>query len=247
MALRLLPLLMRQYQRNVLLLALLLVVPFVFITLSYYTTANVNIPIFLTEGDERVPSLVWMPDLHGAVMVPITAAFLSGMGGLFVMIESTRADGRLVVAGVSPVAVGATRLLMIVCFGLLVALLSVGVTLISFRPEDLGGFILANALIGSSYGLVGALVSLLAGRLGGAYLMLFIPMIDVGVFQDPMFISGDQPLWMKLLPGYGGTRLAIDAAFTERGDDWAALAVAAAWLAGLAGVTLMTFVRRASR
>ena len=59
---------------------------------------------------------------------------------------------------------------------------------ISFRPGNLGGFILANILVSLSYGLIGALMALVVGRLGGAYLMLFVPMIDVGIFQDPMFV-----------------------------------------------------------
>jgi hypothetical protein len=87
-------------------------------------------------------------------------------------------------------------------------------------------------------------MALRAGRLGGAYLMLFIPMMDVGIFQDPMMISGDQATWMKLLPGFGGTRLTIDAAFTSRGDAWPALAAALAWATGLAVLTLAVFVRR---
>ena len=75
----------------------------------------------------------------------------------------------------------------------------------------------------------------------------FIPMIDVGIFQDPMMISGEPAGWMKLLPGFGGTRFAIDAAFTENGDDWSALLAALVWTAGLGIAALETFTRRAGR
>ena len=77
--------------------------------------------------------------------------------------------------------------------------------------------------------------------------MLCLPMMDVGVFQDPMMISGDQALWMKLLPGFGGTRFALDAAFSSAADDWAALAAAAVWPSALAAVTLWIFAFRARR
>lgn len=246
-AAQLVPLLMRQYLRNVLLVSLLVVVPALFITMSYYTTRPDDITIVVTNGGERQPLDVWMPDLHGATMVPIIAAFLAGIAGLFVMLDASRTDSRLVVAGLSARQVGVARLLIILLFSLLVAVLSVSVTLLQTRPGDLSGFVIANVLLAVSYGFIGALVLLLAGRLGGAYLMLFLPMIDVGIFQDPMMISGEPPGWMKLLPGFGGTRFAIDAAFTGRGDDWPALAASLVWVAGLALLALNVFVRRAQR
>jgi hypothetical protein len=143
--------------------------------------------------------------------------------------------------------VGAARILMIVLFSTVVALLSVSVTLVQWRPGDLPGFVIANLLVATSYGFIGALVSMLIGRLGGAYLMLFIPMIDVGIFQDPMMISGDQAPWMKLLPGFGGTRLAVDAGFTNSADDWPALVAAILWTAALAAVSLAIFTWRSRR
>lgn len=87
-----------------------------------------------------------------------------------------------------------------------------------------------NLRCGSAY--VRALTALVVGRLGGAYLMFTLPMIDIGIYQDPMLVSGEQPLWMKLLPGFGGTRLVLDAGFTSGFDEWSALAAALAWLAG---------------
>ncbi len=221
--------------------------PALFVTVSYYTTRQADIEVLVTDGGGRQPLSVWMPDLHGAVMVPISAAFLAGITGLFVMLDASRADSRLVIAGLTGRQAGASRLLMIVVFSTVVAMLSVSMTVVLSRPADLPGFLDANLLVAVSYGFIGALVVLLVGRLGGAYLMLFIPMIDVGIFQDPMMISGEPPFWMKLLPGFGGTRFAIDAAFTDRGNDWPALAAALLWCGGLAALTLATFIQRARR
>jgi hypothetical protein len=126
----------RHYTRNVLLLVLITAVPLLFPTLSYYTTAERDIGILVTDGGERVPASVWMPDLHGALMVPITGAFLAGIGGLFIMLEARRADSRFVVAGVAPIAVAVGRLLMIAAFAVAVALICIGVTRMSFRPGN---------------------------------------------------------------------------------------------------------------
>ena len=235
----------RQYLRNALLVSLLIIVPTVFISTSYYTTRATDIEIIVTMAGGRRPIDVWMPDLHGAIMVPIVTAFLAGIAGLFVMLDASRADGRLAIAGVSPRTLAAPRVLLISSISAGVAFLAAGVTMIHSRPEDIAVFTFANVLVGLSYGFIGALAFLAAGRLGGAYLMLFVPMIDIGIFQDPMMISGEPPAWMKWWPGFGGTRLAIDAAFTGRGDDWAALAAAVLWAAALTMVALETFTRRA--
>jgi hypothetical protein len=116
---------------------------------------------------------------------------------------------------------------------LAVTLVSIAVALIDFRPEALGGFVAANLLIGVTYALIGALAALVVGRLGGAYLMFTLPMIDIGIYQDPMMVSGEPAFWMKLLPGFGGTRLALDAGFSSGFDEWTALAAALAWLVAL--------------
>lgn len=243
-AARIAAILLRQYARSPLLVSLFIVVPALFLTLAYYTTKPVEVQVLVTRGGQRLAVGVSQPDLHGATMVPIVAAFLAGIVGLFVMLEARRSDGRLVVAGVPAAMVGSVRLMTIVVLGTLVALVSVAVTLLNFRPGDYIGFTAATVLVAVTYGFVGALVSLLVGRLGGAYLMLFLPMIDVGIFQDPMFVSGEQSWWMKALPGFGGTRLLLDAGFTHTADDWAALAAAVAWAFGLAAIALVVFTRR---
>lgn len=247
MALELVLVLVRQYLRNTLLVAPLIIVPAVFLSTSYYTTRATDLEIIVSVAGERRAMDVWMPDLHGAIMVPVVTAFLAGIAGLFIMLDASRADGRLVVAGVPARTVATTRILLITAFSAGVALLAVGVTVIHNPPDALTGFALANLLVGLTYGFIGALVFLAVGRLGGAYLMLFVPMIDIGIFQDPMMISGEPPSWMKLLPGFGGTRFALDAAFTKQGDDWPALLAAILWAIALAFVTAIVFVGRARR
>lgn len=236
--------LMRQYARTPLLTILVVVVPPLFVTLSYYTTAPAELTVFVRSGGERVPLSVDQPEVHLAIMPPITAAFLSGVAGLFVMLEARRADQRLVVAGVPAARVAVARLLMISVMALVVAGLSVATALVNLRAGDPPAFLAANVLVAMTYGFIGALISLVFGKLGGAYLMLFIPMMDVGIFQDPMFVSGEQPIWMQILPGFGGTRFAIDSAFSEQGDDWVALGAACVWVALLAAATMAEFVRR---
>ena len=231
-------LLLREYQRNALLLALLVVVPVIFITVAIYTTEDIPISFLVRDGGERVTVSEPMPDVHGAIMVPITAAFLASLVGLFTMLGAARSDSRLMVAGASPLVVTGSRLALIVMLSTAVTLVSIGVALLDFQPEVLWSFVTANLFLGLTYALIGALAALVVGRLGGAYLMFTLPMIDIGIYQDPMLVSGEQALWMKLLPGFGGTRLVLDAGFTSGFDEWTALAAALAWLAALSTVVV---------
>ena len=231
-------LLLREYQRNALLLALLVVVPVIFITVAIYSTEDIPIAFLVRDGGERVTVSEPMPDVHGAIMVPITVAFLASLVGLFTMLGAARSDSRLMVAGASPLVVTGSRLALIVVLSTAVTLVSIGVALLDFQPEVLWSFVTANLLVGLTYALIGALAALVVGRLGGAYLMFTLPMIDIGIYQDPMLVSGEQALWMKLLPGFGGTRLVLDAGFTSGFDEWTALAAALAWLAVLGAVVV---------
>lgn len=234
--------LLRPYQRNLFLLLLLVTVPFVFITLSFYITESEPIEILVTESGSRIPLVRMMPDVHAAIMVPIAVSFLAGIVGLFVMLDASKNDSRLLVAGLPAFVVASSRIVIMLVLSLIVALVSIAVTLMNFSPGDLAGFVAGNVVIGVSYAFIGAIAALVVGRLGGAYLMFFVPMVDVGIFQDPMFVSGDQALWMKLLPGFGGTRMVIDAGFTGAMDDWTALAAGLAWAATLGVVACVLFI-----
>ena len=234
--------LMRQYQRNIFLLVLLVTVPFIFITLSFYITESQPIEILVTESGSRVAIERMMPEVHAAIMVPIAVSFLAGIVGLFVMLDASKNDSRLLVAGLPAFVVASSRMAIMLALSLIVALVSITVTLINFSPGDLVGFIVGNVVIGISYAFIGAIAALVVGRLGGAYLIFFVPMMDVGIFQDPMFVSGDQALWMKLLPGFGGSRMVIDAGFTGAMDDWTALLAGLAWAAALGIVTCVLFM-----
>jgi hypothetical protein len=126
---------------------------------------------------------------------------------------------------------------------LVVLAVSLAVTTIDFVPESWGPFALGNLLAGLIYGLIGALAGALVGRLGGAYLMFFLPMMDIGVAQNPMFFDGSPQDWAVALPGYGPTRVLIDGAFSQSFDAIGPLLLALLWLLGLS-VAVVVLLRR---
>lgn len=220
----------REQRRRTLLLFLLVTVPFLFISWSFAITEPAPRRITLPGGGEL---LTTMRDLHGAVMVPITVGFLAGLIGLFVVRSALESDRRLVVAGFSPGEVILPRLAILGVATLIVLGVSLGVTAIDFLPEAWIAFVAGNLLAGLVYAAIGALAGAFLGPLGGAYFMFFLPMMDIGVAQNPMFFDGTPQGWATALPGYGPTRVLIDGAFSPGFHAGGALAVSLVWLAGL--------------
>jgi hypothetical protein len=173
-----------------------------------------------------------MTDVHGAIMVAITVAFLAGLAGLFVVLGSAEADRRLVLAGFKPREVLASRLGVITLAAVLVSAVSLAVTAASFNPSIWVTFATATLAIALTYAMIGVIVGPLVGRLGGLYLMFLLPFLDVGLAQNIMFDAAP-PSWAVWMPAHGATRVLIDGAFTPGFDELGGLALALAWLVGL--------------
>lgn len=230
----------RDQSRRPLLLVLLLALPFLFISWSFAITEP-NPRLIALPGGEQI--LTTMRDIHGAIMVPITVGFLAGLVGLFVVQSALESDRRLVLAGYSPGEAILPRLVVMLSATLVVLAVSLAVTAIDFVPESWGPFVAGNLLAGLIYGLIGALAGALVGRLGGAYLMFFLPMMDIGIAQDPMFFDGSPQGWATVLPGYGPTRVLIDGAFSQGFEAVGPLLVALLWLVALS-VAVVVLLRR---
>jgi hypothetical protein len=231
----------REQLRRPMLLLLLVVVPFVFISWSFLVTEPLPRSILL-PGDERI--VTTMKDLHGAIMVPIAVGFLAGLIGLFVVRSALESDRRLVVAGFTRSEAMAPRLVVLAGATLIVLAVSLAVTTIDFIPEAWLPFIAGNLLAGLTYAAIGAIAGATMGAVGAAYFMFFAPMLDFGVAQNPMFFDGEPQSWATALPGYGSTRILVDGAFSSGFESGGPLALALAWLA-LAGLGTLIILRRA--
>jgi hypothetical protein len=235
----------RDYRRNVVMWVLLIVLPVLFISLSFYITPDAPAPVELIEDGVSAIRMVSMIDVHGAIMVPITIGFLAGLAGLFVVQGSLDADARLSLAGFRPREILASRLGIIGMAALLTTAVSLAVTAVDFTPQNWAWFTLGNVMVAATYGMVGVVVGAVFGRLGGLYVMFLVPFIDVGIAQNVMF-SASPPDWGILLPARGAVQVLVDAAFTPGFDQVASLSLAVAWLVGLGVATGFVFRRIAA-
>lgn len=234
---------LRQYLRNGLFMVLLVVLPPAFITLSFLVTPEASLVVDVPEGGRSAATGVGMVKLHGAVMVPMTTAFLSGILGLFVMLSSREADRRLVASGYPLALLLTVRLALIMVFCLLITVLAVGFTLIDFRPPQPGLFFLINLVAALHYAFIGAIAGTFLSAMSGTYLVFFLPMIDLGLVQNPMFPRDTIAWWAKLLPGYTPIDVLVDVSFSSAFDTGAELAVALGYLVALGLVVTLLFRR----
>lgn len=234
---------LKQYARNVLFLVLLVILPPTFITLSFLTTPDVPMSLGVPEDGATVDMVVDMPTLHGAVMVPMTVAFLSGMVGLFVMLSSREADQRLVMSGYPALLLLCVRLGMIAALSLIITILSIVVTAIDFVPPQLGTFTAINFISALHYAFLGAIVGTFLSAMSGTYVMFFAPMIDIGLVQNPMFTRESVAWWVQVLPGYFPMEVLVDTSFSSQFDTVPALAYATLYLLGLVAIAVGFFWR----
>lgn len=208
----------REFARTPVLLALLAFLPAYMIGVFVWLVPDTTVP--LTVDGTAVT--VEMTAFAAAFMTPVAVAILSGIVGLFLMQTSQAADGRLRRAGYRASELVVSRIGLLAGGSVVVAGASLAVTLLAFTPEAVVAFGVAAVLVGLTYGCLGVIVGLVLDRLPGVYVMLFAPMVDVLMFQNPL--AADSPVWTTALPGHFATNALMGAAFASGGhlDEFAA-------------------------
>ena len=223
----------RDWRRNRVLWALLVVVPAVFIWLSDAITPDGTTRLRLLEHGQRVTEAFNPADIHAGTMTPIAIGSLAALAGLFVAVDARAGDQRLVLAGVRAGVVLVARLAVIGLAGMLATAVSLAVAAAVFDARQWAVYAAANLLIAVTYGLVGVLIGSVFGRVSGVFVAFLVPFLDLGIAQSPM-LRADPAAWAVFLPGFGGMRVLLDGGLTPTFDQTRALLIAALWLVGLA-------------
>lgn len=235
---------LRDYRRNPVLWALLVVVPVVFILLAWAVTPEQRTTLPLLEGGRTVALTFDLPVIHAGSMAPIAVGALAALAGLFVVLDTRAGDERLIRAGFRGGALLAARLLVIALAVLLVAGVSVAVTAGVFSARQWALYAGAVVLMGVTYALVGVLIGPVFGRVAGVFIAFLLPFLDLGIGQSPM-LRAEPPAWARFTPGYGAGRVLLDGGLTPSFDTAGALLVALAWLGGLAVLAALVWRRPA--
>jgi hypothetical protein len=233
----------REYRRDRVLWALLLVVPVTFVALAAAQTPTKPMPVALINGARHFTTMISLRHIHAGEMASIASALLAGITGLFVVTGSADGDRRLVLAGFKPRQALTGHLGVIAGAAVLTSALSLAISAAFFTPRSWVEYAGADILIALTYAMIGVLLGPLVGRLGGLYLLLLLSIVDVGYGQTVMF-HPNPPGWGAFLPARGGERLMLDGAFTTGFEQYGPLLLGLGWLAALTLAAVWVFRRR---
>jgi len=230
---------LRQVLRDPLLLVLVVVLPGYFVGVWGWIVPDEPITVPIAGGAGVVDHQVPLPELIAAVIAPLAGALVVGITGLFAVQRARDVDARLGVAGYRPSELLAGRLAVLGAIGIVVTGVGVGVARLHVVPAHPAWFVLAVGLACGIYGAIGSVLGQVLDRLPGVYFLLFAPMIDMMLLQNPL---ADPPAWAAWLPGHHPIRLATSAAFAEtvaiEHALWGGVAVVGAVTLAAAATTL---------
>lgn len=229
---------LREYRRTPVLLALLVGLPAYLVGLFGYLAPETPVPVDVPGAGRTTVALT-----HGLSVlgVELVAGMVGGLVGLFVIESAAEADGRLVVAGFAPSSLVVARGLVVLAAGVAVVGVSLGVLLLTFVPANLLALAVAALLTATLYGMVGITVGSYVDTLAGVWILLFVPLVDLALFQNPL-ATGSRTL-ATLLPAHAPMRLALDGAFAA-GVDWSTLAAGVGYLLVATAVAVTLYYRR---
>ena len=233
---------LRDYGRNPVLWALLVVVPVVFVLLATAVTADEQTTLPLLENGRTVLQTFRLPDVHAGTMTPIAVGSLAALAGLFIVLDARAGDQRLMLAGYRTSTLLTARLLVIGVAVLLVSVVSLAITAAVFDARQWAVYAGGNLLLAATYGMVGVVIGPVFGRVAGVFVAFLIPFLDLGVGQSPM-LRATPPRWAEFTPGYGASRVLLDGGLTDTFDRAGSGLVALAWVTGLALVGTLLWSR----
>lgn len=228
---------LREFGRTPVLLALLVVAPAYLIGLFGYLAPETPSPVDVPGAGQLLVPLANVLTVGGVTLVN---ALVGGLVGLFVVQSATDADGRLVIAGFQPASLLLARGTLIGVAAVVTGTVSLAVALVTFEPANLAVLAAAGLLTALTYGMVGVIVGSQVDTLPGIWILLFVPFLDVYLFQNPL--ATETTTLATVLPAHATTTLALDAAF-EAGIQWSNLTAAVAYLLVTTAVATALYYR----
>lgn len=220
---------LREFARRPVNLALLIVVPVVFVTLAAGALAEfAEIVSSVADSDQiAAPTAGW------------AAAFLAGVAGFFHVVGSREADRRLSLAGMGPRRVMTARLVSGLSLAALAALTAVVSLALRTGIAAPGRAVAGTFMFAIIYLGIGAAVgALVKSEVNGSLVVIFIWMLDV--FLGPA-MAGSEVLISRLFPSHFVTLVMLDSASGHAGPlgdiGWALV-----WTLGALAFAAIMFV-----
>jgi hypothetical protein len=187
----------RQYVREPVNLALLLIVPPLFIIAMSGAISTFSNVLGGNLGERAGTGLsgLW------------AAMILTGVASFFLALASTRVDARLIISGLRPAGVAAGHALVTVAIAVMTTVISVAILFSTQEVANLEVLFAAILLSSLIYGAIGFLLSVyVQGDLEGSFVIILIFMLDA--FVGGPLASG-QGLLAELMPVHFSSEIAV--------------------------------------
>jgi hypothetical protein len=238
----------KEVWRNRFALALIFVIPAVFLAVTSWTSGNLPLPIKLFYGDSTGRLFVPQRQLLFVYVCASTGGFLVAFFATVIFLENAASYRMAFVMGLSWRRFLAARLAFLVC---LVAALSLYLLAIlaGFATVKLALAVLAGYfLFGAVYGTCGCIVGCLARNFyAGILCIFFLANIDASWLQNPVyFASAQETRAIRYLPAYAPIQVVLAGAFGGRVNVHAVL-LSLAYAGGLLVLFFVVFRVRFGR
>ena len=229
---------LREYLRTPVLLGVLVVAPAYLIGLFGYLAPDTPAPVSV-PGSGRM--MIPLGDVLAILGVVLTTALVGGLIGLFVVQSAADGDGRLVIAGFPQISLLIARGSLVGIASATTVLVAIPTVLLSFEPSSVVLLGITGLLTALTYGMIGIAVGSQVDLLAGVWILLFVPLLDVVLFQNPLATETNQ--LATVLPGHTPMKLAMDAGFGS-GIEWMNLIHASGYLAIVTGIATVLYYRK---
>lgn len=230
----------RDARRNPTLWVLFVVVPVVFILGAYAVTPDKPLTFEVVEDGRRVAQTYSQIDVHVLSGASAAVAYLAALVGLFTVLDSSDGDRRAALTGMPTAVLLSARLGVITIAVLVITAVSLATTALVFDAARWPTFAAATILIAITYGLIGALLGPIFGRVGGVFIAFLLPFLDIGILQSPL-LTPEPTALSRSLPGYGGGRVLLDGVLTQGFDEVVPALIGLGWFAFLALAVVLPY------
>lgn len=215
---------LRMLLRRRIVLTLLIVIPFVFLTIVEITSPERVLPFKLATFDDEIIETTEKA-ITFVFFAVASAGFLLSYLSLNIIQKNIDANRRLIICGFTPYEVLISKILALILIIFLIAIYIGILSTFYFSINQNWKFITGLVLIGFVYGGYGFIAgSIIKGELEGILLILLLVNIDVGWLQNPiLYAEAQNQMLIRFLPAYYPSQTAIIATFTEYSIFWPAI------------------------
>ncbi len=234
------------FSREKIIVALLVVLPFVMLTAATATMPDQTLDIKI-EGVSITPAPT-AKSVSVALYALTTVGFIAALTTFFINFQLKKVRPRLQIAGYSSTSITSALIIITAIVSTIVTLTVLFFGFLWFTPSSLIGYtvsLVMGAIIFSTIGLI--LSTVLESKELGIYILLTLVLLDTGFVEHPFYSRRWDDPYLIILPAHHVVRMVMRSSFAPSGvSPWYRLLPFALFYEAILIAILLFFVKRKS-